>query len=179
MNKDTIIGGYDPYEFPRRPPMVDKVTDSEIRDIIIITKQAEGSMAKREILALEELLAIRRQAQEAPKAESVPYDGDPATRECDYHKACRGKKAASQSAEEAKDKIAELAMAYNAESERRFMVEQEAIELAKRYSAVVEALEEILPVEGPGEGLAPYYIHSDTIKRARNALSDLDEARKE
>jgi hypothetical protein len=48
---------------------------------------------------------------------------------------------------------------------------------AKRYAEVVEALEEILPTNecDVGQGLAPYYIHSDTIKRARKAL---DEARK-
>jgi len=54
-----------------------------------------------------------------------------------------------------------------------------AAHLSERYADLVEALEEILPINDGdiGKGLAPYYIHSDTIKRARKALSALGEGR--
>ena len=36
---------------------------------------------------------------------------------------------------------------------------------------LLEALNEILPIGDIADGLAPYYIHSDTIKSARSAIA--------
>jgi hypothetical protein len=39
---------------------------------------------------------------------------------------------------------------------------------------LLEALQEVAPLGDIAEGLAPYYIHSDTIKRIRAALAKAD-----
>ena len=46
--------------------------------------------------------------------------------------------------------------------------------MTDNLAKIREALEELLPVGDIAKGLAPYYIHSDTIKRGREALALLD-----
>jgi hypothetical protein len=136
--------------------MDDKVTIADLECVINwLEHGCEVSKAVDELRLFRD--KIISQAQEAPKAESqcaeelaeklfgnkepeINVDKDLLPQ---YVKLIESAFAAQRQAgrEEAKGKIAELAMAYNAESERRFMVEQEAIELAKRYAAVVDALE--------------------------------------
>jgi hypothetical protein len=47
----------------------------------------------------------------------------------------------------------------------------EIARLKAREAALVESLEEFIPNGETGPGLAPYYIHADTILRARALLA--------
>ena len=181
------------------------------------------------------ILAIRRQAQEAPKTDDlqeviddyrrltreldVALNGDGAAKQaslCDIVAQVKREretpKVASQSAEELAYKLADHGTIHcghedckacpehlknwikDIEADRaaqrqagREEIQAESIlhfnnraaHLSERYADLVEALEEILPINDGdiGKGLAPYYIHSDTIKRARKALSALGEGR--